>query len=271
MADTGDYPGQDEINDGLTIIKSLLASDESYKFIERFNERKDDLLDLSDSYRDLEHFYEHQKPTWDKLRKARDRFQLNRLELERDDKAGPALQRMQEILSAPSPYGLIKETEGLISTVDAVNEGLIAAWRHTALATIDNLIEQVQSEVGAAGGDASLEAACLGPLETLRTQVERQASVAHIAQAEQQAQGAFDAALAKIEETLKPTGAPLTPDGGATSDPPKPTIKARRVVEPSRLVLKTYLETLEDVNAFLDRLRAEMEDAIHKGERIQIR
>jgi hypothetical protein len=271
LADTGDYPGQDEINDGLTIIKSLLASDESYKFIERFNECKDDLLDLSDSYRDLEHFYEHQKPTWEKLRKARDRFRLNRLELERDDTAGPALQRMEEILSAPSPYGLIKETEGLISSIAIVNEGLIAAWRHTALATIDNLIEQVQSEVVAAGGDASLQAACLGSLETLRNQVERQASVAHIAQAEQQAQGAFDAALAKIEETLKLTGAPLSPDGSATPGPLKPTIKARRVVEPSKLVLTTYLETLEDVNAFLDRLRAEMEDAIHKGERIQVR
>jgi hypothetical protein len=90
-------------------------------------------------------------------------------------------------------------------------------------------------------------------------------------QAEQQAQGAFDAALAKIEETLKRTGAPLTPDGGATPDPRKPTIKARRVIEPSRLVLKTYLETLDEVHAFLDRLRAELEDAIHKGERIQVR
>jgi hypothetical protein len=169
LADTGDYPGQDEINDGLAIIKPLLASDESYKFIERFNERKDDLLDLSDTYHDLEHFYEHQKPTWDKLRKARDRFQFNRLELERDDKAGPALQRMREILSAPSPYGLIQETEDLIATVDTVNEGLIARWRRTALAAIDNLIEQVQSEVGAAGGDASLQAVCLGSLETLRT------------------------------------------------------------------------------------------------------
>jgi hypothetical protein len=180
---------------------------------------------------------------------------------------------MEEILSAPSPYGLIQETEHLISTVDAVNEGLIAERRHQALATIDNLFEQVRSEVGAAGGNASLETACLGPLQILRTQVERQASVAHIEQAEQQALGAFDAALTKIEETLKRTGAPLTPDSGATPGPSKPTIKPRRVVEPSRLVLKTYLETFEDMdmNAFLDRLRAEMEDAIHKGERIQVR
>ena len=81
----------------------------------------------------------------------------------------------------------------------------------------------------------------------------------------------FDTALANLEEMLKPTGSQLALEGGTTPGPSKPTIKTRRVVEPSRLVLKTYLETLEDVNAFLDRLRAEMEDAIHKGERIQVR
>jgi hypothetical protein len=84
----------------------------------------------------------------------------------------------------------------------------------------------------------------------------------------------FDTALANLEEMLKPTGSQLPLDGGTTPGPSKPTIKTRRVVEPYRLVLKTYLETLEDVNAFLDRLRAEraeMEGAIHKWERIQVR
>ena len=46
-----------------------------------------------------------------KAPQGHDRFQLNRLELEQDAKAGPALKRMQEILSAPSPYGLIQEAE----------------------------------------------------------------------------------------------------------------------------------------------------------------
>ena len=85
------------------------------------------MLDLADDFNDLEHFYEHQKPTWEKLRKACERFQLNRLELERDAQAGPALKRMQEILAAPSPYGLIKEAEGLITTVGTVNTALVPA------------------------------------------------------------------------------------------------------------------------------------------------
>ena len=113
LADTGQYPGQDEINDGLTLVKALLTCEESYAFIERFNARKDDLLDFSDGYHDLEHFYEYQKPTWDKLRKAYTTYTLNRSQLEQDAKAAPALRRMQDILSAQSPYSLIQEAKEL--------------------------------------------------------------------------------------------------------------------------------------------------------------
>jgi hypothetical protein len=103
LAETGHYPGREEITEGLTLISALLAANDSVKFIERFNGRKTDLLDLSDNYHDLEHFYEHQKPTWDKLRKSHDRFGLNKMELDQDDRAAPALRRMQEILNAKPP------------------------------------------------------------------------------------------------------------------------------------------------------------------------
>ena len=104
LAETGHYPGQEEINDGFTLIKALLACEESYTFIERFNERKDELLDFSDNYHDLEHFYEHQKPTWEKLHTAHTTYTLNRSQLECDTKAAPALRRMQDIITARSPY-----------------------------------------------------------------------------------------------------------------------------------------------------------------------
>ena len=109
LADTGQYPGQADISDGLTLIKALLACEESYAFIERFNERKDDLLDFADSYHDLDHFYEHQKPTWDRLRTAYTTYTLNRAQLEQDAQAAAALRRMQDILGhesiQPDPGG----------------------------------------------------------------------------------------------------------------------------------------------------------------------
>jgi len=269
LAETGNYPGQDEIADGLSVIRPLLACDESYKFIERFNERKDDLLALCDDFHDLENFYEHQKPTWERLRKASERFGLNKLELERDAKAAQALGRMQEILAAPSPYGLIKEADGLIATVEAVNAALVCQRRTEALAKIDGQIAEVSRALAAMPGDAALKAACLRPLETLRGQVQTQERLAHVAQAGQEAQALADAALTQIEAAL--TAGAAKPAATTTTAPPAPPVKPRRIVKPADLVASPYLETIDDVNAFLDQLRRQLEAAIASGQRIQIR
>ena len=106
----------------------------------------------------------------------------------------------------------------------------------------------------------------MAPLETLRKQVERQESVAHITQAEHEVVKAFDAAISKIEEAAKKPG----PKPG-DEETPKPVVRQRRVVRPAEFTSKTYLETPEDVNAFLEELRRQLEAAIANNERIQIR
>ena len=177
---------------------------------------------------------------------------------------------MQEILAAPSPYGLIKEADGLIAKVEAVNAALVCQRRTEALAKIDEQIAEVSQALAAIPGDAALKAACLRPLETLRGQVETQASLAHIAQAGQEALALADVALTQIEAAQAAAAAkPMatTP----TTLPPAPPVKPRRIVKPAELVASPYLETIEDVNVFLDQLRRQLEAAIASGQRIQIR
>lgn len=273
LADTGNYPGGDEITQGLTLISPLIADKESRKFIERFNTLKNDLLDVADHFHDLEHFYDHQKPTWEKLRKAHVAFQLNRLELEKDSQAGPALQRMHEILSAKSPFGLIKDADALINTVNAVNSSLLIGRRTQATAKIDAHIATLNKDVAAAQGEASLRSACLKPLEALREQVQKEESLAHITQAEGEAVKEFDAAVGHIENFLLKLAEQKKPQdaGSGTTTPPPPVVKKQRVVKPADIMKATYLETSGDVNDFLDTLRQELEKAIANNERIQIR
>ena len=273
LADTGNYPGGDEITQGLTLISPLMADKDSKKFIERFNTLKKDLLDLADQFHDLEHFCDHQKPTWEKLRKAHTAFQLNRLELEKDAQAGPALKRMQEILSAPSPYGLIKEADALINSVDAVNSSLLTGRRAQAIAKIDAHIATLNKDVAAAQGEASLRAACLKPLETLREQVQKEESLAHITQAEGEAVKEFDVAVGRIEDFLRKLAEQKKPkdDGSGKVTPPPPVVKKQRIVKPADIVKTTYLESSDDVNGFLDALRQVLEKAIANNERIEIR
>ena len=107
---------------------------------------------------------------------------------------------MAEILSATSPYGLIKETETLIKTVSQVNDTLLTERRTQALAKIDDQIAAVTADVDAAGADESSKSACLKPLESLRTQVQGHESLAHVSQAEPEAVRLRDAASTRIEE-----------------------------------------------------------------------
>jgi len=272
LADMGQYPGQADISDGLTLIKALLACEESYAFIERFNEREDDVLAFADSYHDLEHFYDHQKPTWDRLRMAYTTYTLNRAQLEQDAKAAAALRRMQDILTATSPYSLIQEATSLITSVEGVNATLLAQYRAATCQKIEDVMAALTRDITLVQGDEALRSVCLGPLATLRVQVESEASIAHIVQAEQQALTFLDTAQGHIQEFVRKVSE--RPSGQGT-DPapqqPKPLVKKVHPIKPAALVKATYLETLDDVHGFLEQLRTEMEDAIHKGERIQIR
>ena len=264
MADTGIYPGTKDIADSLSLVKAILAPEDSNKFLAEFNEHKSDLLDITDGFHDLDHFYEHQRPMWDKLRAALSRFELNQMELERDESAGSALRRMGEILAAPSPYGLVKEAEGLICTVREVNEGLLSERRAQALATISKQTASVSAEVSTAAGDESLKTTCLTPLENLAKQVSTHESLAHIGQAESEAVRLKDEALARVERYLARKA-----EEGTAED--KPVVRPRRVVSPVKLVRSPYLESQADVDAFLDDLCKELTDALARNERIEIR
>ena len=265
LADTGSYPGSADIADSLSLLKMLRAPEDSNRFLAQVNEHESDLRDLADGFHDLDHFYEHQRPMWDKLRTASSRFKLNQMELERDDSAGPALRRMSEILSAPNPYGLLKEAEGLIRTVSEVNEELLSERRTRAIATITEQTASVSAEVSTAGGDESLKTTCLTPLEDLAKQVSTHESLAHIGQAEGEAVRLKDEALDQVERYLERKAE----EGKAVPD--KPVVKPRRVVSPGKFVKSSYLESKADVNTFLDDLRKELTDALAKNERIEIR
>ena len=265
MADTGSYPGAEDIADSLSLLNTLVAPEDSNRFLAQVNERGSDLRDVADRFHDLDHFYQHQRPMWDKLSAESSRFKLNQMELERNDSAGSALRRMGEIMAAPSPYGLVKEAEGLIRTVSEVNEKLLSARRAQVLATIAEQTASVSAEVSTAGGDEALKTTCLTPLENLANQVSTHDSLAHIDQAESEAVRLKDEALTQVERYL----ARKAEEGKAKQD--KLVIRPRRVVSPVKLVKSPYLESQVDVDAFLDDLRTELTDALARNERIEIR
>ena len=248
------------------MIARLLAEKESFGLIGKFLELKDDLLDLSDDVPELKNFYKTQRPTWEKLRQAHTRFQLNRTWLEKDKTAAEALGRMKDILDTAAPYGMIKDVESLIQTVDGVNNALVAERRQHVLERIDAHIAKVEGELDATDASTDLRNKCLYPLQTLKSQVETQTSIAHINQAEQSAQGAADEVFDMLEAASKPKE-----KSGIDEEKPPVYVKKRRIVKAAQLAPKSFLETQADVDSYLDSLRQELESANNNNERIEIR
>ncbi|EFK05749.1 conserved hypothetical protein, partial [delta proteobacterium NaphS2] len=240
LAETGDYPGKGEISESLGVVKPLLANDESYKFIGKFNASKNDLLDLSDDFSNLKQFYESQRPTWEKLRAAYRKFQLNRLELEQDETAASSLIRMKEILMAPAPYGMLYEAEGLIRIVGDVNKELIQKRREKVIVRISSLLDEARNELDAVSADGNFRTRCLKPLEQLLEQVPNQESIAHLNQSEQEAVRALDAVIERIEAFAKTPPVKQETANDPPVEKPKVAVKPRCIVKPAELVGTTY-------------------------------
>ncbi len=258
LAETRKYPGKEEIADGLALIKRLSSDQESFPFLERFMTLKQDLLKLVEEFHDLNQFYTHQKSTWENLHQAYEEFQLNRLELDRDSQAASALTRMQDILKAPKPYGLIKEAEDLIATVRQVNTELITEHQKQSSKKITGYIQRLEKDISCVKEAEPIQATYLQPLENILHQVEQGKSLAHLIQGETEAQKEYDRAVAQLEVFVEKTSE-------------KTTVKKQRIIEPAKLVQTPYLETEKDVEQFLGTLKGELRQPIDNNERIEIR
>jgi hypothetical protein len=98
----------------------------------------------------------------------------------------------------------------------------------------------------------------------------KQNSVAHLDQAATEAARIFDSTVAAIEQSA--TAPP--PSGGSPVNYPKPNLpgpKPRHMVQVSSLLKKPFLESPEDVEEFLTKLRTELTNTLARGERIQIK
>ncbi len=263
LAGTGKYPGQGEIQKGIECLQQFVGESESLRFLKCFVENRDDLLDLSEDIRNLRDFYNNQKHSWENLMAAVGDLSQNQLQLEAHEEAGPALLRMEEILAAPRPYNMLHEVAGLTHTARTVNDKLVADARNPALAEIQDLLDGVKDELNKVSADDALKKTATSALKKLVDNVSKATSIAHIFQARQAAEVAFDNALTAIEKTQV--------EHEQEPDKPKVKVKQRRVMEVKTMWPGGFIETSEDVDAFLDKLRAKLEAAIKADERVQIK
>ncbi|MCF8038487.1 MAG: BREX system P-loop protein BrxC [Desulfohalobiaceae bacterium] len=260
LAQTGEYPGQEEIENGLAVIQSILAVQDTYEFIQAFNAKKEDLMETSEDLHTLHDFYTNQRPTWDKLKKSLAEFSKNEAALAKDEDAASALSRLHKIAEAKAPYGMLKDVDPLVSKISEINEQMVTQKRDSALAHIDNRLNAVQQELQQIQVDQDFQHKVQSPLQETKNQVAKETSIPNISYLLEEFDRNIDDALAQVEQKRQE-------ETGTTS--PQPA-KKTKTIKTSTLATKAYLENEQDVEAFVQTLKQKLLEELGQDVRIRL-
>ena len=288
--DVGHFPGKNTINDNITQLARLLSNSDSVDFFQEVIQNKNDYLDLEEDYRDIHEFFTNQLHSWQQLQAALNRFNINRTALEREAAAEQALQELERIQGMPSPYAQLHKVAGLIESIEQINESLVAQKRQHALTRVDEKIAQLKTEIDKHNiNSADMSNQLLRPLQLIKADLEKQHSITQIYylqtqesderltesldRLEQYLQQQQQPAPATPQEDIKESSgkAPTTPPPAPVAPAPKPIVEISAAQVYSQLNKGVYLETEQEVQAFVQQLQQQLLKEINNNQRIRIR
>ena len=266
LAATGNYPGLQEIDEGLAALRKFVEESDSVRFLNRFIENADDLHDLAEDMHELNDFYATQKHSWETLGRTVEQLRANRMQLEADSVVGPAFARLEEILASKRPYALLHEVATLEHEAREVNDRLVGEAREAAVFQIQTRLSRITGELDKAAASDALAQKTTRSFDQLLETANQATSIAHISQAQQEAESAFDRALTAIEKEQAERG-----NKPGLDKTPVAAVKKRRVVKAQALCTVDFIETAEEMEEFLGKLRTELQAALDNDERIQLK
>lgn len=268
------HPGAPDISRALQTIDRQLAIHDPYEFLHALLSARDDWLDLAEDTHDVLGFYATQAPTWARMLEALASYADNREALLQHPAAAQALTELEALRAKPKPYAEINRIEGLLASVEQVNEALAAERRTQALLAIDAKLGEAQQALDEAQAGADLRNRALLPLQTLKTQLAALRSIPRILFLQQRAGELLDEAMDQIaaaDARGQPAPAPAPASGTAPpARRPASTARPVRVVRTAELASRTYLESAKDVDDYLAKLRTALLAAIADGHRARL-
>ena len=184
VADTGNYPGANEIKKGLDLSRKLLNIYDPFEFINGILNNKDSLQSVSYQLGILDNFYINQIYIWDALIKAVEDFKYNRTILEKDPAVKQALETLCKISKDVKPYSLIKEIRGLISIVKAAHDPFVekqkAAAKAVVIEKVEEMIVKIVKILDRKKASGDIRNTALFPLQTIKRNIDAAPSIQKI-------------------------------------------------------------------------------------------
>jgi hypothetical protein len=264
------YPAKPLIEKAISQIGKQLAIRDSVEFIQALLTDKNDWLDLADDFHDVSSFYKTQAATWQKMLDALKNFEDNREALQQNAQAVTAIKELHAIRDKDEPYGVVSRIDGLLATVEKVNEELATQERAVALTEIDQKLAEIEDQLSQVKADADLRNKALHPMQQLKINIAAQSSIPQIHYLANNAGMALDNATDLIIETMRKLAESQIKTSSNAAVEPKVIQKAPQKVIARNYASKAYLETEDDVDVYLAKLRQELLAVLKDGKKARI-
>jgi hypothetical protein len=119
--------------------------------------------------------------------------------------------------------------------------------------------------------EANLRTQATAELNKLLNTAGQAEIIAHITEAQQRAELAFEVSMNMIEQAQVPVLPPIdvvAPNVAVINDPPP---KKRRLVDVKALWRGGFIETSDQMEQFIEKLRNELQSAIEADQRVQLK
>ena len=259
------YPGGIEVSNAISTIEKQLVIKDPFEFLAKIVSDKDEWLDIADNTQEVLSFYKTQIAVWNKMLEAMVVLGDNRSELLRNEESKLSFLQLETIRANQSPYAQVNQIEGLLAKVEKVNEKLAGEHREKALLAIEQKIKEASHFLSEVKASADLSNSVLKPFQDLKTEIAELSSISKIHYLQARGVELLDEAVDKIEHANK---SKPTPPGEAPSSATQ--VKPVVIIKSSDLGFKPYLETEQEVDDYLKKIREELLKAINAGNRARV-
>ncbi|MPY67735.1 BREX system P-loop protein BrxC [Deinococcus sp. SDU3-2] len=249
------YPFGSALAGPLASVDALLATSGTAALIAEIAARVEALEDWVDLRAKLQSFYGGtQVKIFDEVRRdladlEPDLPRVNVPELQ--DRIGKA----RAMLTLPDPVKVIPQLSGLLKPVKAHVEDLLNESKHKVVGVLEDEIARLQLMALDLGAEKTRT--LTGPILDVRARLE----AARTIDAAEATQLAVQNAALKVEQAIINA---LNAGDGNEAAPLRPV----RTLKVKSMTKSPYLESTQDIENFLFRLRAELQEAVQKGERV---
>jgi len=267
------YPDRNVVSNALQIVQDVLSQQkDNVALIERVLQRENDLYDAQEAMQNVEAFFKTQVSVFDAAVKFDQDLRVDLDYIKKDEDANQALNNMRLITMIPASgkydYTQIPELNGLMTTVKASHEKMLEDKRKELM----EVVWQCMGEIHQAAGESHRAKAYVDKADSYYDQQKEKItetnSLAILEGLPIPMWNYRDSAVAKIELALEPDEQP--PVGQI--DPVKPVIqKTYKPIFRQSLLKATKLESDEEIDAYVDKLRDQLKMLLKGSDGIDLK